>query len=257
MTIPRDAYPAPPYRRCAKGGIRQGDVALAEVVQLRARSGDRLGPGLESIADVDLPYLGEFEDHELALIGDNDREDLRVVRVWRLPVMVLHQNCEIEYANPEDSRLEVAAIVSRARWPDGPWHLIERNQLPGYFYMPALAASDAPEIGLAADWAESAVVFASSCGSSVGIVGRRRLMTLRAELLPYLQDARIRHHSVRGHSALRDLAAVIGKRIVSITETGLTIPAPSRVIKVHFGANEDQADDDDDEGTYAYWGVRP
>jgi len=257
MTLPRDAYPAPPYRRYAKGGIRQGDIALAEVVQLRARSGDRLGPGPQEMADVDLPYLGEFQDHELLLIGADGREDHRVVRVWRLPVLVLHQNCEIEYANPEDSRLEIAAIVSRPRWPDGPWDLIARNQLPGYFYLPAVAATDAPEIALAGDWAESAVVFGSSCGSSVGIVARRRIMTLRAELLPFLQDARTRFNSVRGQSAMRDLAAVVGKRIVSIADTGLTIPAPSRVIKVHFGSNTDEADDGDDEGTYAYWGIRP
>jgi hypothetical protein len=257
MTLARDAYPVPAYRRFAKGRIRQGDIALAEIVQLRARSGDRLGPGPETSVDVDLPYLGEFEDHELVLIGDDGVEDPRVVRAWRVPVIVLHQNCEIEYANSGDSRLEIAPIVSQARWPNGPWPLIEQNQLPGYFYLPEVAATNSGEIDLPTDWPASAVVFASGCGSSVGIIGRRRLMTLRAELLPHLQDSRTRFISVRGQATLDDLSGVVGKRIVSVAETGLTIPAPSRVIKVHFGENVDEADDDDDEGTYAYWGVRP
>jgi hypothetical protein len=181
-------------------------------------------------------------------VGDGTIE--RQLRIWQGPVMVLHQNCEIDYANAADSRLTIAPIVSRAAWPDGPWELIERRELPGYFHLPAMSTEQAGEFGLNGEWPEAAVALASMTASSRGIVKPNRILALTAEAVPRLQESLVRYTSVRGWGAIESAKALKGARIVSVDETVETVPGPARLAKVVVDTG-----DDIDEITVA-WGLR-
>jgi hypothetical protein len=146
--------------------------------------------------------------------------------------MVIHQNCEIEYASEDDSRLTIAPLVSRVAWPDGPWDLIERRELPGYFHLPALASEDAAAVGLTSEWPEAAVVLANMTASSRGIVKPNRILALNPESVPLLQESLVRFSSVRGWGSVQGAAALVGGRIVSVDETAETVPGPARLAKV-------------------------
>jgi hypothetical protein len=174
----------------------------------------------------------------------------RQLRVWRGPVMVLHQNCEIEYAGEDDSRLTVAPIVSRVGWPNGPWELIAGRELPGYLHLHGLSAEEAGQFGLQRDWPESAVALASMTASSRGIVKPNRLLALSPGSIPLLQECLVRFSSVRGWGSIGSAQQLVGTRILSISETLETVPGPARLAKVVV-----QDDDDVDEITVA-WGLR-
>jgi hypothetical protein len=164
--------------------------------------------------------------------------------------MVIHQNCEIDYASEHDSRLTIAPIVSRVAWPDGPWDLIQRRELPGYFHLPPLAAEEAAALGLAGEWPEAAVALASTTASSRGIVKPNRILTLAPESLPSLQESLVRFSSVRGWGSVEAAASLVGGRIVSVSETAETVPGPARMAKVVVDTGTDV-----DEITVA-WGLR-
>lgn len=222
---------------------------MCEFHQLRARSGEPRGPGSAELAGPDLPYLGRYETYPLKLpVGDGTIE--RQLRVWRGPVMVLHQNCEIEYASGEDARLTIAPIVSRVAWPDGPWELIQRRELPGYFYLPALDGAAAEVLELPEEWPEAAVAFGSMTASSRGIVKPARILALTPEAVPLLQEGLVRFSTVRGWGSIDSAATLVGSRIVSVHETSETVPGPARLAKVVVDTGADI-----DEITVA-WGLR-
>lgn len=230
--------------------MRQGDIAVCEFHQLRARSGEPRGPGPPELADPDLPYLGRFDTYPLEIPAPDGSMVERQLRVWRGPVMVLHQNCEIEYAGEDDSRLTVAPVVSRVGWPNGPWELIAAGELPGYLHLPGLPQEYAGELGLPREWPESAVAFASMTASSRGIVKPNRVLALSPGSIPRMQESLVRFSSVRGWGSIDSAQQLVGARIVSVSETLETVPGPARLAKVVV-----QADDDVDEITVA-WGLR-
>lgn len=243
------------YRAHSRRAIRQGDIAFAEFVQLRSRSGDRLAPGARQLSGPQVPYYGEPHDFAAEFIGLGGSQEQRLLRLWPATVMVLHQNCELDFADPQDSRLIVAPIVSSAEWPDGPWDLMRRNVLPGYFYLPELDADAASGLGLPEPWAESVVTLAGSTQSSVGIIKPRRLMSLSQARLPDLQDSLSRFYTTRGLADVDGLRSIVGRRVIRIADTGTVVGAPSALIKVYFG-ERDGTTGGDDEGTYCFWGVR-
>ncbi|MGA2321550.1 MAG: hypothetical protein ABSG95_12550 [Solirubrobacteraceae bacterium] len=223
---------------------------MCEFHQLRARSGEARGPGPPELATVDLPYLGRYETYPLEIPGSDGSNVQRQLRVWRGPVLVLHQNCEIEYASQDDSRLTIAPVVSRVGWPAGPWELISAGELPGYMHLPGLPLEEAQELGLEREWPESAVALASMTASSRGIVKPNRILALAPHAIPQLQECLVRFSSVRGWGSIESAKPLIGARIVSVSETAETVPGPARLAKVVV-----QADDDVDEITVA-WGLR-
>jgi len=229
---------------------------MAEVVQIRARSGDRAGPGPSSLSGPQMPYLGEYQDFKLELLGPAARAEQRVIRVWQVPVLILHQSCEIDFADSEDSRLTVAPIVAAAEWPEAPWDLLRQNVIPGYFFLPELDDQAARRLGLPAPWAESVAVLANCCVGSVGVIKSRRIMSLTVATLPGLHDAVARFWSTRGMADLPALSSIVGKRVLRVVETGMTVGAPSPLIKVYFDGSGRVPEDSGDEGTYAFWGVR-
>jgi hypothetical protein len=244
------------YRRPTRDRLAQGDIVLGEVVQVRSASGsESAAPGPVEAAAPDLPYLGPYTDHELPIPKPGGGEEIRILRVWTTYAMVLSQNCEVEWANPDDSRIAIAPIVTREQWPEGPWDLLLRTPPPGYMYLPPLQLSDAGELGLDHPWPESVVVLGSSSATTRRVVKPRRLLSLAISELPRLQDAVARFYGVRGFADLPALNATIGKPIRRVVETGQVISGPSSLIKVYFGDDDDPVVDD--ELTVSYWGVRP
>lgn len=256
--LPPD-YPSLFYEPCRKK-IWQGDIALCEFHQLRARSGELLGPGPDSLANEDLPYFGPWQDFDLQIplpSAPNEEGKTAVtriverkLRVWTGPAIVLHQNCELDYADENDSRLSVAPIVSRLRWPNGPWKQISAGQLPSYFYLPPMNDETQSALGLPTSWPESAVVFASITGLSKGIVGPNRLFRLSDAMIPHLQSMFVRATTVRGWGSTRELDALRGKKIIKVEETAETVHGPSRLAKIFLEGEESP------EELTVTWGLR-
>jgi hypothetical protein len=238
------------YRQSQKAP-RQGDISLVEYHQLRDRSGERPGPGAGEIANEDLPYLGPYVDYPIEVpLPGTDRRVNRVLRVWVGYAMVLHQNCELHYADAQDSRLIVAPIATRGGWPTGPWAEIEKNQLPGFLYLPGIPDERAAEFGAPSGIPEGAVAFASATLISRSVFAANRLVSLAQERLSDLQGAIVRFFGVRGWASTEELANLEGKRIVSAQETIETVPGPSRLAKIVLAGDEA-----DDEITVT-WGLR-
>jgi hypothetical protein len=244
------------YRRPSKERLAQGDIGFAEIVQVRSASGsERAGPGPEEVADGDLPFLGPYTDHELPVAKVGGGEERRILRVWTTLGLVVSQNCELEWANPSDSRVSVAPIVTRDQWPEGPWELFRSTPPPGYFYLPPLDAAAASELGMADPWPEAIGCLASASVTTSRIVKPRRLLSTSVAALPRLQDALARLYSTRGFADLAALSATVGKPIRAVVETGQTVSGPSQLIKVFFGEAEGDSNADD-EVSVSYWGVR-
>lgn len=244
------------FRRASRRALKQGDIAFGEFHQLRARSADRAGPGPKDLVAPNLPALGSATDYELTVTRPNGGTETRVLRIWQGYVIVLHQNCELDFGNREDSRLIIAPLVSEPNWPEGPWGALRKNLVPGYFYVPSLTAGEAEEFGLKDAWPESVVVLANTSLSSVGLIQPRRVLSLSTNQLGPFQDSISRFFAVRGYAGMPELKNVIGKSIVSVDETDQTVSGPSRLVKVIFGGNEEEPDDEDDEISMTYWGVR-
>jgi hypothetical protein len=256
--LPPD-YPSLLYEPCRKK-IWQGDIALCEFHQLRARSSELSGPGPDNLANEDLPYFGPWQDFEIhvPLPGPSDEEaqtlGTRVVerrlRVWTGPAIVLHQNCELDYADANDSRISVAPIVSRPRWPNGPWKQISGGELPNYLYLPSMDDETQATLRLSKPWPESAVAFASITGLSKGIVGPNRLFRLSDAMIPHLQSQLVRATTVRGWGSTRELDMLRGRRIIKAEETAETVRGPSRLAKIFLEGEEGS------EELTVTWGLR-
>lgn len=232
--------------------LRQGDVAICEFHQLRARSGEPKGPGGTAAPNAQLPDFGSSQTFEIPVeVPGLSEPVIRHLRLWMGPVMVIHQSCELEYADGEDSRVLIAPIVSAARWKPGPWDLIRRGALPGYFYLPATSQSEPPELGLDGDWPDSAVVLANSTLASRGLVKNNRIFRIDPLHLSALQSALVTFSSVRGWADAEALSALKGKSIVDVQETVELVPGPSRLTKVFL------ADGDGSDEVTVVCGVRP
>jgi hypothetical protein len=253
--IPPD-YPQQIYRSASKKVLRQGDIALCEHVQLRPRSGERAGPGAATTAGPQLPFFGDPIDYEIELpdVGGGPPQK-RVIRLWQGPVMVVGQNCEIEYADDQDSRLLVAPLASRALWQEGPWDWLRRNQLPGYLYLPPLTTAEA-NFELQNDLAESTVVLASMSLVSRALVRNRRVISLAQPMLPHLQEKLSRFLTTRGYASDREVQSLAGKRVIDVKRTDETVSGPSRLYKIVLGEAGNGGGDGDDEITLSV-GCRP
>jgi hypothetical protein len=216
-----------------KKKLRQGDIAVCEFHQLRARSGELPSPGGKTVPNEDLPDFGPSQSFEIPIATPGrDEPTIRQLRVWVGYAIVVHQSCELDYADPDDSRVTVAPLVSAERWTSGPWELIREGSLPGYFYLPPTSAEQAEALGLPGPWPESAVALASTTLISRGIVKPNRLMTLSASALPGLQSALVRFSTVRGWANSDAAQLLKGKSVVAIQETMVLVPGPSRLTKV-------------------------
>lgn len=223
--------------------LRQGDIALCEFHQLRARSGELPSPGGNTVANEDLPDFGPSQSFEIPIATPGQpNPTVRQLRVWIGYVMVIHQSCELDYADPNDSRVCVAPLVSAEQWTSGPWELIRESSLPGYYHLPPTGAEEAKQLGLPGPWPESAVALASTTLVSRGLVKPNRVMTLSASALPGLQSALVRFSTVRGWADSDAAEQLKGKSVIAVQETMELVAGPARLTKVFL----DDADGGDE-----------
>jgi hypothetical protein len=204
-----------------------------------------------------LPFFGEATDFEIEVPLPGGRQEVRYVRVWTGYVMVLHQACELEFADENDSRLVIAPLTSTELWPEAPWSLLRQNQIPGYFHLPPLDDERAATVGLPARWPEGVVCLAGATLSSTALIKPRRELSLTPGLLPMLQDTVTRFFAVRGFADLRAAKATEGKRLVKVVETNQTVAGPAKLVKLYFGEEDGSVEEADDELSLSCWGVRP
>lgn len=240
----------PLYRPHTKK-IRQGDISVAEFVQLRAAT-DLKGPR-DGLADEQLPAFGIQRAFDLSYAAADGKLRKRVLYLWEGLVVVLHQNCEIEFASPDDSRLVVAPVVLEESWQGGHWDEIRRGIAPGYFHLPPVSDEEAEALNIT-PMAEGAAVIAGACVVGRDIVKPGRMASLSQTGVRELQDSITRFFAVRGYASTHDLPNIEGKRLIHLEETGQTVDSPARLIKMIFG--EDGSDAADEEATVTYFGVR-
>lgn len=227
-----------PYRKPLRR-LRQGDIALCEFHQLRARSGEGRGPGPPDLVNEDVPFFGPWQDFQIPLIVPGQPRPVeRVLRVWTGYVVVVSQSCELEYADEHDSRVMVAPLVSRATWPEGPWDLIERRALPGYCPLPAANGEDLQDTQLDDAWPSSAVALASATLVSSAMVRPNRILALSPDMVIRLQEAMVRFTTVRGWGDVAAAEALVGKTVIGVKETTESVPGPARLTKVFLDASE-------------------
>jgi hypothetical protein len=240
-------YPTPFYRRPTRKALRQGDVALCELSQLRHRNRDTAGGPAESLTAPDLANHGAHRDLII------ERQDWPwdgappVVRIWQCFVIVLSQNCEIEHANEEDSRLLVAPLATEERWPEGPWDYLRQNLLPGYFYLPGVSEEeDGKGVGLKQPWPEAAVDLASATAVSRGLIQSRRVLSLETAALAPFQDKISRFFTTRGYADIAPLRALPGRQIVDVVQTDAVVSGPTRLSKMTIAETTEGAGDEDE-----------
>jgi hypothetical protein len=250
-------YPVPFYRRPIRKALRQGDIALCELSQLRHRNRDTARGPAEDLSAPDLANHGAHRDLEV------DADDWPwdgappVVRLWQSLVIVLSQNCEIEYANDDDSRLLVAPLASEDRWPEGPWDYLRKNVLPGYFFLPGLGEAEEDErkaLGLEQEWPEAAVDLAGATAVSRGLVQSRRVLSLETAALAPFQDKISRFFTTRGYADQTALQALAGRQIVDAVQTDAIVSGPTRLSKMTIA--ETAAGEGDDDEITLYVGTR-
>jgi hypothetical protein len=240
----------PLYRQVTRK-IRQGDISLAEFVQLRAPT-DLKGPR-DGLADQQLPAFGIQKPFDVSYTAADGELRKRVLYLWEGLVVVLHQNCEMEFASPDDSRLVVAPVVLEEHWPGGHWDDIRRGLLPGYFYLPPVSDEEATAMDVT-PMPEGAAAIAGACVVGRDIVKPGRVASLTQTGVRELQDMISRFFAVRGYASTEDLPNIEGKRLAHLEDTGLTVDGPGRLIKMIFG--EEASDEGDEEATVTYFGVR-
>lgn len=240
-------YPAPFYRRPNRKALRQGDIALCELSQLRHRNRDTAQGPAEDLTAPDLANHGAHRD--LTIEAEDWPWDGAppVVRLWQCFVIVLSQNCEIEHANGDDSRLLVAPLATEERWPEGPWDYLRKNILPGYFYLPGLSEEgDGKALGLNQPWVEAAVDLASATAVSRGLVQSRRILSLETPALTPFQNQVSRFFTTRGYADLAALEALQGRQIVDVVQTDAVVSGPTRLSKMTVAETSEAAGDEDE-----------
>ncbi len=109
------------------------EAFLAEPVQAVARASHRDEDMAEKV-----PYFGPYEDHDIAFGADTGQPRRLVLRIWPCWAMVLIQSCELDHQDPDDSRVLVAPVVFRTKWPGDHWGPIRDGAKAGYLYLERL-----------------------------------------------------------------------------------------------------------------------
>lgn len=235
-----DSYPDYPprlYRAKDAERYRQGDLCLAYFHELRATD-DAPGPGGEDVTGRNIPFFGDFEDHELPTnIGSKKNPRHLVLRVWRGWVMILNQGCDLERLDENDSRLLVAPIVFKAKWPgDSRWKQIREGAAPGFVFLPPMRESDKSRTGSQKGWpseVEAAAVLASATTIGRRVAGESSF-GLSSEMQHVLQQRMVTYGSVRDWKAASQRKEIIGKQIMEVSETDEKTDGPAKLYKIHI-----------------------
>lgn len=236
-------YPANLYRAKEPSRLRQGDLCYGVIHQLRT-SKDNPGPGDESASTLKVPFFGEPLADEQLKIGQRNYQ----LRAWAAWLMILNQGCELSRPDPDDSRILVAPIVFRSKWPsDDRWRQIREGSAPGFVFLPPMRENDMSRTQNPRGWPEE--VEAAAVLSSVTTVGRRVLdevaFGLSSEMQHILQRQIVSYFSVRDWKSFKQRDEVLNKEILAISETDETTDGPAKLYKVHLAEPGGQSGDDE------------
>jgi hypothetical protein len=230
-----EGYPSRRYRAASTGKYRQGDICYGFVHQLRA-------PKDSPAADV------EIESEKIPFLGQPRIEDIRVgerrlqLVVWPTWMMVVAQSCEIEHADPQDTRLLAAPIVFRSQW-DGPqWDRIRSGRAAGFLMLPPPSVDERSACGgQIRAWpsgVEAAVALGSTTLASPRVAGAVAFgISLGMQHL--LQAKLVDFWSVRGWKSFAQRDELVGKIIREISETAEVADGPHKLCKVTLDDGED------------------
>jgi hypothetical protein len=232
-------YPQDLYAPAKAGALAQGDLCIAFVHQLRTAK-DALGPGDEKHMTEKVPYLGPYEDHEIAFGQSTGQPRKLVLRIWPCWAMVLFQSCELDHQDPADSRVVVAPVVFRSKWPGNHWGAIRDGSKAGYLYLPGMDRNVQGRVkarGWPAD-IDAAVCLASASAVSHRVLGPAKF-GLSQDMTMVAQQRLVTFFSIRNWSRTEHADIIEGKRVVGVHRTSEIYRGPGALFKVALAGDTD------------------
>lgn len=238
-------YPQDIYAPAQAGALAQGDLCLAFVHQLRTGK-DAVGPGDEEDMAEKVPYFGPYEDHDIAFGADTGQPRRLVLRIWPCWAMVLFQSCELDHQDPDDSRVLVAPVVFRTKWPGDHWGPIRDGAMAGYLYLPGMYRNTQGRVK-AHGWpreTDGAVCLASTSAVSHKVLGPAKF-GLSQDMTLLAQQRLVTFFSIRNWSRTEHADILEGKRVVAVQRTSEVFRGPGPLFKLML-ADLMLADPDDE-----------
>ena len=233
-------YPQDIYAPTQASALAQGDFCLTFVHQLRTGN-DVPGPGDEEHMAAKVPYFGPYEDHDVVFGSHAPQPRKLVLRIWPCWAMVLFQSCELDHQDSDDSRVVVAPVAFRSKWPGDHWGAIHDGSMAGHLYLPSMDRSTQARIK-ARGWppdTDAAVCLASASAASHRVVGVPRF-GLGQGMTMLSQQRLVTFFSIRNWSRTEHADILEGKRVVGVRRTSEVFRGPGALFKVML------ADDDDE-----------
>lgn len=233
-------YPQHLYSPAQAGTLAQGDLCVAFVHQLRTAK-DVAGPGDEEHMAEKVPYLGPYEDHDIVFGAQAAQPRKLVVRIWPCWAMVLFQSCELDHQDSADSRVVVAPVVFKPKWPGDHWGSIRDGSKAGYLYMPAMDRNTQGRV-TARGWppdTDAAVCLASASAVSHRVLGAAKF-GLSPDMTMVAQQRLVSFFSIRDWSRTEHPDILEGKRVVSVLRTSEVYRGPGALFKVMLTDNDDE-----------------
>jgi hypothetical protein len=233
-------YPQDVYAPAQAGALAQGDLCVAFSHQLRTAK-DARGPGDERQMTEKVPYFGPYEDHDIVFGADSGQPRKLVLRIWPCWAMVLLQGCELDHQDPADSRIVVAPVVFRTKWPGGHWGGIRDGSKAGYLYLPPMDRNTQGRVK-ARGWpvdVDAAVCLASATAVSHRVVGPAKF-GLSQDMTMVAQQRLVTFFSIRDWSRTEHADLLEGKRVVSVARTSEVFRGPGALFKVTLAGDADE-----------------
>lgn len=233
-------YPQDLYAPAQAGALAQGDLCLSFVHQLRTTK-DAAGPGDEDHMAEKVPCLGPYEDHDIVFGADSGQPRKLVLRIWPCWVMVLFQSCELDHQDPVDSRVVVAPVVFRPKWPGDHWGAIRDGGKAGYLFLPGMDRNTQGRVK-ARGWPPdtgAAVCLASASAVSHRVLGPAKF-GLSQDMTMVAQQRLVTFFSIRNWSRTEHADILEGKRVVGVARTSEAFRGPGALFKVMLADHADE-----------------
>jgi len=233
-------YPQDIYAPAQAGALGQGDFCVTFVHQLRTTK-DAPGPGDEEQMAAKVPYLGPYEDHDIVFGSGSPQPRKLVLRIWPCWAMVLFQSCELDHQDPADSRVVIAPVVFRPKWPGDHWGAIRDGSMAGYLYLPSMDRSTQGQVK-ARGWpvdTDAAVCLASASAASHKVTGATKF-GLSQDMTMLAQQRLVTFFSIRNWSRTEHADILEGKRVVGVRRTSEVFRGPGALFKVMLAEGDDE-----------------